>query len=46
MDDLVQKIKGLTPEIIAEKRNWCRIYGEQIKKESMSQWKCWIIDCK
>lgn len=39
IDDLVQKIKGLTPEIIEEKRNWCRIYGQQIEKESMDQWK-------
>jgi hypothetical protein len=36
--DMIHKIKTLTPEIIAEKRKWCRIYGEKIEKENMQKW--------
>jgi hypothetical protein len=39
IDDLIHKIKTLTPEIIEEKRKWCRIYGNEIMENNMQQWK-------
>ena len=38
IEDLIMKIKGLTPEIVAEKRKWCRYYGVQIERENMEKW--------
>jgi hypothetical protein len=38
LDDLLDKINNLTPEIVEEKRKWCRIYGEQIKQENLAKW--------
>jgi len=39
IDDLIHKIKTLTPEIVNEKRKWCNIYGKQIEEENMLAWK-------
>lgn len=39
LDDLLNKIINLTPEIVEEKREWCRIYGEQIERENMEKWR-------
>jgi hypothetical protein len=44
LDDLVSKIKTLTPEIVEEKRKWCRIYGEQIAKENMEKWRNILVN--
>jgi len=38
IEDLIYKIKHLTPELVEEKRKWCRIYGEQIKRENLAKW--------
>jgi hypothetical protein len=38
IEDMVHKIKTLTPEIIEEKRRWCRIYGKQIEEENLLKW--------
>ena len=39
IDDMIDKIKNLTPEIIEEKKSWCRKYGEEIEKENIQKWK-------
>jgi hypothetical protein len=38
IEDMVDKIKNLTPETIEEKRKWCRIYGKQIEEENFKKW--------
>jgi glycosyltransferase involved in cell wall biosynthesis len=38
IDDMIYKIKSLTPELIEEKRDWCKKYGEQIEKENIKKW--------
>lgn len=37
-DDMIHKLKNLTPELIAEKKKWCRFYGDVIEKEHILQW--------
>jgi hypothetical protein len=39
IDDLIFKIQNLTPEIVNEKKRWCKIYGEQIKQANLEKWK-------
>jgi hypothetical protein len=38
IEDMIDKIKNLTPEIVKEKKKWCRIYGKQIEKENLKKW--------
>lgn len=37
-DDMINKIKTVTPEIIEQKKKWCRFYGSVIEKEHVLQW--------
>jgi hypothetical protein len=39
LDDLVMKITMLTPETIAEKKAFCRQYGEEIASDRLLKWK-------
>lgn len=39
IEDLILKIKTLTPEIIEEKRRWCNYYGNYIKNNNINKWK-------
>jgi len=39
LDDLVLKITMLTPETIAEKKAFCRQYGEEIASDRLLKWK-------
>lgn len=39
IDDLIHKIKTLTPEIIEEKKKWCRIYGEILDMSNVEKWR-------
>lgn len=39
IEDLINKIKSLTPEIIQEKRKWCKIYGKEIEATNIKAWK-------
>jgi len=39
INELILKIRDLTPEIINEKKKWCRIYGEQIKQSNLEKYK-------
>ena len=38
IDDLVLKIGELTPEVVDEKKKWCRIYASEIEKKNMQMW--------
>jgi FkbM family methyltransferase len=38
IEDLVMKIKTLTPDIVEEKRKWCRIYGKEIETQNIEKW--------
>jgi hypothetical protein len=37
--DLIHKIRTLSPEIICEKKTWCRHYGKLIEETHMDMWK-------
>ena len=39
LDDMIYKIQSLTPDIINEKKEWCRKYGKQIEEENLNKWK-------
>lgn len=39
IEDLVVKIKTLTPDIIAEKKHWCGVYGNSIEATEMAKWR-------
>jgi len=38
IEDMIYKIKTITPEIISDKKKWCRIYGDLIEKENINKW--------
>lgn len=38
-DDMIAKIHSLTPELLEEKKQWCRFYADAIESEHMLQWK-------
>jgi hypothetical protein len=38
IEDLINKIKTLTPEIIEEKRKWCRKYAKEIEELNIASW--------
>ena len=44
IDDLIIKIKNLTPEIIQAKKNWCKIYREEIKNKNLKLWQYIFIN--
>lgn len=39
IEDLIFKIKNLTPEIIKEKKEMCRKYGKEIEEKNIEMWK-------
>ena len=38
-EEMIYILKNLTPEIIQEKKKWCRFYGKAIQEEHLLQWK-------
>jgi len=39
IEDLMNKIKNLTPEIVEEKKKWCRHYGALLNSENLEKWR-------
>jgi hypothetical protein len=39
IEDMINKIKNLSKETIAEKKKWCRTYGQKIENENMEKWR-------
>lgn len=39
LDDMVTKIRGVTAEVLADKKRWMKFYGAQIETLSLTRWR-------